>query len=137
MRNIHNVILKIILCRNTNFCRYVRLTWARWLKRQGAGLWAGWPGCRRGGDFSSLLRIQTGPEVHSASYKMSTEGFPLGVKAAKLRTGHPTSSQCHGCEYVDPCIHILRGPSWSVMGIHLPLNMWTLASTSPVGLHGL
>ena len=34
------------------------------------------PGCRRGGDFSSLLHVQTGPEVHSASYKMITGGFP-------------------------------------------------------------
>ena len=25
-----------------------------------------------------------------------------------------------GCEYVDPCIHIPRGPSWPVMGIPLP-----------------
>ena len=32
----------------------------------------------RGEDFSSLLRVQTGPEVHSASYKMSTGGFPRG-----------------------------------------------------------
>ena len=34
------------------------------------------PGCRRGGDFSSLLRVQTGPGVHSTSYEMSTGGFP-------------------------------------------------------------
>ena len=56
--------------------------WARWLKRQGAELRAGRPGfdpgCRRGGDFSSLFRVQTGPGVHSASYKMSTGGFPGG-----------------------------------------------------------
>ena len=47
-----------------------------------AGLQAGWPGfnpgCRRGGDFSSVVRVQTGPEVHSVSYKMSTGGFPRG-----------------------------------------------------------
>ena len=52
------------------------------LKWQGSRLQAGQPGfnpgCRRGGDFSPLLRIQTGPGVHSASYKMSTEGFPWG-----------------------------------------------------------
>ena len=30
------------------------------------------------GRFSSLVRVQTGPEVHSASYKMSTGGFPRG-----------------------------------------------------------
>ena len=52
--------------------------WAKWLKRQGAWLRAGRPGCRRGGDFSSLLRVQTGPGVHSASYKMSTGDFPGG-----------------------------------------------------------
>ena len=42
---------------------------SQWLKRQGAWL-------RNDGDFSSLLRFQTGPEVHSTSYKMSTGGFP-------------------------------------------------------------
>ena len=45
-----------------------------------------------GGDFSSLLRVQTGPGVHSTSYKMSTGEFPRGVKAAERRTSHPTSS---------------------------------------------
>ena len=34
------------------------------------------PGVGGGWDFSSLLRVQTGPGVHSASYKMSTVGFP-------------------------------------------------------------
>ena len=52
------------------------------VKYQGVGLWAGRPGfdprCWRGGDFSSLLHFQTGPEVHSTSYKMSTGGFPRG-----------------------------------------------------------
>ena len=33
-----------------------------------------------------------------------------GVKMVKRRASH-------GCEYVDPCIHIPLGPSWSVMGI--------------------
>ena len=55
---------------------------ARWLKRQGAWLQAGWagfdPGCRRGGDFSSLLCVQTGPGVHSTSYKLNTGEFPGG-----------------------------------------------------------
>ena len=36
------------------------------------------PGVGGGGDFSSLVRVQTGPEVQSASYKMSTGGFPRG-----------------------------------------------------------
>ena len=30
------------------------------------------------GDFSSLLRVQTGPGVDSTSYKMSTGDFPRG-----------------------------------------------------------
>ena len=36
------------------------------------------PGVGGGGDFSSLLCVQTGSEVHSASYKMSTGSFPRG-----------------------------------------------------------
>ena len=36
------------------------------------------PGVGGGGDFSSLLRVQTGPGVHSTSYKMSTGEFPWG-----------------------------------------------------------
>ena len=43
------------------------------------------------GDFSSLLCVQTGPEVYSASYEMSTGDFP-GVKAAERRASHLTSS---------------------------------------------
>ena len=54
----------------------------RELMRQGAWLRAGGPGfdpgCRRGGDFSLLLRVQTGPGFYSTSYKMSTGGFPRG-----------------------------------------------------------
>ena len=36
------------------------------------------PGVGGGGGFSSLLRVQGGPGVHSASYKMSTGVFPEG-----------------------------------------------------------
>ena len=61
---------------------YIYIQRARQLKRQGTELRAGRPGfdpeCRRGGDFSSVLRAQTGPEVHSGSYKMNTGGFPRG-----------------------------------------------------------
>ena len=90
-----------------------RYRWARWLKRQGAWLRAGRPGfdprCRRGGDFSSLLRVQTGPGVHSTSYQ----------------------NECRGCEYVDPCIHIPRGPSWPVMGIPLPFWRYSVVLYTP------
>ena len=60
----------------------------------GYGLGRPWfePGCRRDGDFSSLLRVQTGTGVHSASYKMITEVLFLGIMAVKRRTSHPTSS---------------------------------------------
>ena len=36
------------------------------------------PGCRRSGDVSSLLRVHTGPGVHSTFYKMNTGGSPRG-----------------------------------------------------------
>ena len=36
------------------------------------------PGVGGGGDFSSLLRVQTGSGVHSTSYKMSTGEFLRG-----------------------------------------------------------
>ena len=65
------------------------------------------PGCRSGGDFSSLLRVQTGPEVHSVSYKIST-----GVKAASVGLAN---------RYLPSAVTV---------------NVWTLAFTSPVGLHG-
>ena len=49
-------------------------------KQQGCLGRAGWPrfnsGCLRGGVFCSLLRVQTGPGVHSTCYKMSNGGFP-------------------------------------------------------------
>ena len=65
---------------NTNNIKLRSERWARYLKRQGAWLWAGRlgfdPGYRRGGDFSALLRVQTGTGVHLASYKMSTGCFP-------------------------------------------------------------
>ena len=48
------------------------------------------PGRQMGGEFPSLVRIQTGPGVHSASYKMSTRAF-LGVKTTESRASHPTS----------------------------------------------
>ena len=41
------------------------------------------PGVRGGGDFSSLLCVQTGPGIHSTSYKMSTRGLSPWVKEAK------------------------------------------------------
>ena len=71
----------------TNCNCTITILWARWLKWQGAWLRAGRPGfkpvCRRDGDFSSLLRVQTGPGVHSTSYKRVPGNFP-GLKAAHL-----------------------------------------------------
>ena len=66
-------------------CR-AQILWAMQHKRQGAWLRAEWPGFepgfRRGGDFSSHLRVQTGRGVHSASYKISTGGL-LGGKGGR------------------------------------------------------
>ena len=53
-------------------------------------------------------------------HKMSTGGFPWGVKAAECRTSHPTSSYCRGCVYEAPYIHIPHGP---VMGTPLLLQL--------------
>ena len=48
-------IVPQVKIQNTN------VIWVRWLKRQGAWLWAVRPefdsGCRSSGDFSSLLRV--------------------------------------------------------------------------------
>ena len=59
--------------------------------------------------FALLLRVQTGPGVHSTSYKNEYRG----VKAAEHR------------------LATLLLPS------AVAVNMWTLASTSLMGLHGL
>ena len=40
-----------------------------------------------------------------------------GSQFHRIWYSHPTSSYCCGCDYVDLCFHILRGPSRSVMGI--------------------
>ena len=53
-----------------------------------AGFDPGWQKC---GDFSSLLRVQTGSVIHSASCKINTGAFPE-VKMAERRASHPTSS---------------------------------------------
>ena len=75
---------------------YTLNIWAREFKRQGTRLRAGRPGFDPGwwgGAFFSLLFVQTGPGVHSP-----VKWVP-GVQTIKRRASH-------GCEYVDPCIHI-------------------------------
>ena len=64
-------------------CRPYELLWfymGQVAKAQGAWLRAGRhrfdPGCRKGGDFHSVLRGKNGPGIHSASYKMSTGALP-------------------------------------------------------------
>ena len=82
------------------------IIWARWLKWQGTRPWAGWLGSiPGGGDFSSLLLIQTGPGAQSASCKMRTGAFQ------KVKAEHRTN-------------HL---PLSSVVAV----NMWTLVSTFP------
>ena len=53
------------------------------------------PGGVEGEDFSSLLRVQTGPGAHSALSKMSSGAFP-GLNTADRRTSHLNSSWCLG-----------------------------------------
>ena len=71
------------------------------------------PRCQRGGDFSSLLCVQTGPGVHLASYKNEYWGF--------LRNKR------------QPIVGLAALPFLSVMAVYT----WTLSSTSPVGLNAL
>ena len=63
----------------------------------GPGLILGEGGWR----FSSLVRVQAGPGVHSAFHRMSTGTF-LGAKMVGHRATHPISSSA------------------------LPVNVWTL-----------
>ena len=69
------------------------------------------PGVGGGGDslhsfVSRLLLGSTQPPIK----------WVLGVNMVKCRASHPTSWR-RGCEYVDPCIHMPRGPSWPVIAI--------------------
>ena len=63
--------------------------------------------------FFSLL-VEAGPGVHSTSCKMSSGAFS-GIKTVERGASHPTSSYYS----------------------NVAANMWTLASTSLVGLRGL
>ena len=72
------------------------------------------PGCRRGGNFSSL-RVQIGPGVHSISSKMSS-----GSKGSRAQ------DQCRGCVYEDPCIDVPRGTSRPLMGIPLSSPLYSI-----------
>jgi hypothetical protein len=65
---------------------------------------------RWGRDFTHPL--QTGPEAHSASYKMGTGSF-LGLKRPGRGVDPPSSAEVEGRVelYVSP-----SGPSWPVLG---------------------
>ena len=78
----------------------------RQLKRQSASLRPGFdPGWWRRGDFSLLLRVQTGPEVLSASCEISTGAF-LGYRRPSV------------------------GPTTLPLPSAETANMWILVSTS-------
>ena len=64
------------------------------------------PACRRG-DFSSLLRVQTGPGVHSTSCKMSTGDSPRGQRRPRV------------------------GLATLLLPSAVTVYMWTLPSTPP------
>ena len=87
--------------------------WARWR------LAAGWT-ARVRSRVSERWRFFFTPSCPDWStqppIKSGYRGISSGVKAAERRTSHPTSPQCHGCEYVDPCIRIPHGPSLLLLG---------------------
>ena len=103
MEKLRNAELYALCCWPNVIRNLKSRLWDRYLRQQGAWLQAGRrgfvPGCRRGGDFSSLLRVQIGPGVHLASSKMSTGAFP-GVNAAEHRTAQLILQPFHHFTYV-------------------------------------
>ena len=75
-----------------------------WARRPGFA-----PGCRRRGYFSSLLGIQTGSWVQSASYKVSTGGKQPSLGLASLPLHSAVAVYMCGPLHPHP-----RGPSWPV-----------------------
>ena len=68
---------------------------------------------------SFVARLVFGSTQHPIKW---VSGISPGIKAAKRKTSHRTSFKCSGCEYLDTCIHIPHGPSWSTTGITLPFT---------------
>ena len=79
--NIFMIILCVHVCKVGQIAQVARRLATGWTARFD-------PGCRTGGDFS-FLHVQTGPGVHSASYKMSTRRISPEVKATEHRTIPP------------------------------------------------
>ena len=59
--------------------------------------------------------VQTGPEVHPASYTMGTRSFP-GVKRPGRGADHLPPSKCRGQERVGLYLCSPSGSSWPVIG---------------------
>ena len=91
----------------------VRVGWWRRLSQGEKCYFSVQTGVGGAGDFSSLFRDQTGSWVHSASYKMSTGSLLQGVRR--------------------PSVALTTLPFPNALAVY----MRTLASTSPMGLHGL
>ena len=73
---------------------------------------------QRGARFSASL--QTGPEVHPASYTTGTRSVP-GLLPG-LGVNHPPPSSAEVKEGVEVCLYSNSEPSWSVIGLNLPLT---------------
>jgi hypothetical protein len=58
--------------------------------------------------------VQTGPEAHPASSKMSTESFP-GVKRPGNGVDHPPPSSAEVKERVELYLYSPSGSSWPVL----------------------
>ena len=86
-----------------------------WLQNGRPGFNPGWRNC---GDFSSHVRVQSGPEFHSTSNKMST-----GVKIAERRTS-TSLFLVPWLRICGPFIHIPHRYLWPIMGILLTLSVF-------------
>jgi hypothetical protein len=108
-----------ILYQHTNYSQY----WPGWLSQYSDWLRAGRSGDRipvAGARFSTP--VQTGPDVHSASYTMGTGSFP-GVKRPGRGVDHPPPSIAEVKERVELYLYSPFGPSWPVLGWNLPLPL--------------
>ena len=67
--------------------------------------------------------VQTGREVHAASYTMGTGSFP-GLNRPGRGVDYPPPSIAEVKERVELYLYSPSGPSWPVLGLILPLPLY-------------
>ena len=72
--------------------------------------------------------VQTGPEVHQASYTLRTGSFP-GVKRPGRGVDNPLPSSAEVKERVWLYLYSLSGPSWPALGRPLHFTHYLLVSS--------